>query len=184
MGRVMTMSDLISRESAINAVALEIASMFDVTTYDGHEIAEHALSSLPSAEAEQVTGKLKNPCDSLLTEDSEERKEQKSKLGLIRREDAIDAIDDAIDADSPQWAILRTKIGFLPSAEAVQGWIPCSERLPDVDVEVLATVDWSDVRIAWLMKGGAWETDEYILASDEILAWMPLPTPYKGGGEE
>jgi hypothetical protein len=31
-------------------------------------------------------------------------------------------------------------------------WISCSERLPDVDVEVLATVDWSDVRIAWLKK--------------------------------
>ena len=28
----------------------------------------------------QVTSKLKNPCDSALTEDSEERKEQKSKL--------------------------------------------------------------------------------------------------------
>ena len=36
---------------------------------------------------------------------------------LISRADAIDAIDDAIDADSPQWAILRTKIGFLPSVE-------------------------------------------------------------------
>lgn len=36
----------------------------------------------------QVTGKLNNPDDSLLTEDSEERKQQKSKLDLIRREDA------------------------------------------------------------------------------------------------
>lgn len=45
-------------------------------------------------------------------------------MTLIKREDAIDAIDDAIDVDSPQWAILRTKIGFLPSAEAVHGeWI-------------------------------------------------------------
>lgn len=31
-------------------------------------------------DAEQVAGKLNNPCDSLLTEDSEERKEHKSKL--------------------------------------------------------------------------------------------------------
>ena len=69
------------------------------------------------------------------------------------------------------------------SAEDVQEWIPCSERLPDVDVEVLATVDWSDVRIAWLMKGGTWETDEYILGNDEILAWMPLPKPYREDGE-
>lgn len=40
---------------------------------------------------------------------------------LISRADAIKAIDDAIDADSPQWAILRTKIGFLPSAELPKG---------------------------------------------------------------
>ena len=68
--------------------------------------------------------------------------------------------------------------------EAEQRWIPCSERLPDVDVEVLTTTDWSEVLIALLRKGGAWETDEYILESDEILAWMPLPTPYKGGDTE
>ena len=60
-------------------------------------------------------------------------------------------------------------------------WIPVSERLPDVDVEVLTTTDWSDVLIAWLGKGGAWETEELILDNDEILAWMPLPEPYKGG---
>lgn len=40
----------------------------------------------------QVTSKLKKPCDSLLTEDSEERKEQKSKLDLISRQDAIEAV--------------------------------------------------------------------------------------------
>ena len=68
--------------------------------------------------------------------------------------------------------------------EAEQRWIPCSERLPDVDVEVIATTDWSEVLIAWLKKGGAWETEEYILANDEILAWMPLPKPYKGGDSE
>lgn len=63
-------------------------------------------------------------------------------------------------------------------------WIPVSERLPDVDIEVLTTTDWSDILIAWLGKGGAWETEEHILDNDEILAWMPLPEPYKGGDDE
>lgn len=62
-------------------------------------------------------------------------------------------------------------------------WIPCSERLPDVGVEVITTTDWSDVLIAWLEKCGAWETEEYILDNDEILAWMPLPEPYREDGE-
>ena len=39
--------------------------------------------------SEQVTSKLKNPCDSLLTEDSEDSKEQKSKLDLISRQATI-----------------------------------------------------------------------------------------------
>lgn len=73
-----------------------------------------------------------------------------------------DAVDMAIEAQS---------------AEAE--WIPVSERLPDVDVEVLTTTDWPDVLIAWLNKDGAWETEELILANDEILAWMPLPEPYR-----
>ena len=71
-----------------------------------------------------------------------------------------------------------------PSAESVQGWISCSERLPDVGVEVLTTTDWSEVLIAWFRKGGSWETESYILENDEIIAWMPLPKPYKGGDIE
>lgn len=43
----------------------------------------------------QVTSKLKNPCDSLLTDDNDNSKEQKSKLDLISRADAIDAIQNA-----------------------------------------------------------------------------------------
>ena len=40
----------------------------------------------------QVTSKLKNPCDSLLTDDNDDSKEQKSKLDLISRADAIEAV--------------------------------------------------------------------------------------------
>lgn len=103
----------------------------------------------------------------------------------IYRQEAIDAVYEHEFSNWCDKDEVSTILNDLPSAERPQGeWIPCSERLPDVDVEVLATVDWSDVRIAWLMKGGAWETDEYILASDEILAWMPLPNPYKGGDKD
>ena len=109
----------------------------------------------------------------------------------IYRSEAIEAVrkeyEDAINigdnGDAIAYDVARI-LSALPSAEAVQGWIQCSERLPDVDVEVLTTTDWSEGLIAWLRKDGTWETDEYILANDEILAWMPLPTPYKGGDDE
>lgn len=84
--------------------------------------------------AEQVTGKLKKPCDSLLKSDSDERKEQKSKLesaeavqsertmtDLISRQDAIEA---CLAKAKRQHGVLYPEdidniIDSLPSAEAV-----------------------------------------------------------------
>ena len=131
------------------------------TCYHARE--HYAIDSVLSAEA-VPHGRLID-ADSLIS-DLEEWKENPN-----NDDSAVDLVNHFI-------GIIKT----TPSAEAVQ-WIPCSERLPDVDVEVLATVDWGDVRIAWLIKGGAWETDEYMLDHDEILAWMPLPKPYKGGDD-
>ena len=56
-----------------------------------------ALDMAIEALTEQVTSKLKNPCDSLLTEDSEDSKEQKSKLDLISRADLKDKWCDYLE---------------------------------------------------------------------------------------
>ena len=71
---------------------------------------------------EQVTGKLNNPEDSLLTADSEACKEQKSKLDLISRQAAIDALDKRFD-DVPMELTteilqLRRDLSKLPSAQS------------------------------------------------------------------
>lgn len=85
------MSDTISRQAALDAL--------EKSGYCYHfwiDI-ENIINSLPSAE--QATGKLNNPDDSLLTADSEACKEQKSKLDLISRQDAINAIPQtSVDA--------------------------------------------------------------------------------------
>ena len=113
--------DLISRQDVIELVK---KSYYDLS--DGeedmwamvHDV--ESLPSAPSAEAEQVTGKLKNPDDSLLTADSEACKEQKSKLDLIRRQDAIDAIARDIPfitfTEDPKRTAQRI-IGTVSSAE-------------------------------------------------------------------
>ena len=181
--------DLINRADAIEAV---FAVSRRVPTMAIR--AKYALESLPSAE--HVTGKLKNPCDSLLTEDNAECKEQKSKLDLISRQDAIDAVKQAIyNHDS---AIMR--ITSLPSAEAVQGeWIPVSDRLPEwhwdtidgdnvwIGERVLACVKEADewyesVGIATYGPYGWVEGDEAFYSCTEpipVIAWMPLPKPYE-----
>ena len=67
------------------------------------------------------------------------------------------------------------------SADAVQGeWIPCSERLPIPPTFCLVTTDGSygDVIDIALYMSDGWHK------ASEVIAWMPLPTPYKGGDTE
>lgn len=70
-------------------------------------------------------------------------------------------------------------------------WIPCSEMLPEENVLVLVSVK---------KKGGLpeWQTYHYVTDIDvwdtdaggwygnksKVVAWMPLPDPYKGGDSE
>lgn len=62
--------------------------------------------------------KLNNHCNSLLTDDSDDSKEQKSKLDLISRADAIGAVDSIKSTDNWQGAVIAL-LSALPSADAV-----------------------------------------------------------------
>jgi hypothetical protein len=59
-------------------------------------------------------------------------------------------------------------------------WIPVSERLPIPPTFCLVTTDGSHggvIDIALYMSDG-WHK------ASEVIAWMPLPEPYKGGEEK
>ncbi len=73
-------------------------------------------------------------------------------------------------------------------------WIPCSERLPKFGDDVLITLSMGhlckdEIAIAYLMYDNCnklfWM--DYIHSepykTDEVLAWMPLPEPYKSESE-
>lgn len=61
-----------------------------------------------------------------------------------------------------------------------QRWIPCSERLPDRGDEVLITTVAGILYIALRNNNGdGWQTENYYLFENEVLAWMPLPKPYE-----
>ena len=65
---------------------------------------------------------------------------------------------------------------------AKEKWIPCSERMPDRTGRYLVTN----------RKWGEWETTWNIYYADkeawlwdtEIVAWMPMPEPYKEGEQD
>lgn len=62
-------------------------------------------------------------------------------------------------------------------------WIPCEERLPEPDEEVLVYL-WGDVPYLARVNGeGQWETDHFYLDADDApKAWMPLPEPARWDG--
>ena len=59
-------------------------------------------------------------------------------------------------------------------------WIPTSEQLPDINVEVLATTSWGDVTIAWRTRDDDWliHEGEGNATDDDVVAWMKLPEPF------
>ena len=81
--------------------------------------------------------------------------------------------------------------------DALPRWIPCSERLPENDNEVLITVwdaedDYVEVYKGFY-QGHEWWTQwchgcskikDEPCGENIVIAWMSLPEPYKGGGAE
>lgn len=70
----------------------------------------------------------------------------------------------------------------LPSAQPEQRWIPCSERLPKIRQWVLCQCRAGIIDVLRLTDDGCWyRKSNEIYMSGFVLAWMPLPEPYRGG---
>ena len=118
-------------EKVTEAIDMAISALSAETATLNHEkVRIIDTDSVEKVQSEQVTSKLKNPCDSLLTDDSAECKEQKSKLDLISRADAIDAVRYLIydrqekGAKPFKWWFIKQKLNAIPSADRPSGeWI-------------------------------------------------------------
>ena len=186
------MSDLISRQD----VLMEARPEYLNPSQQGHEsynqgwndaISEYytVLKMLPSVETPIVSEKHQ------LSEETPTN----TPTDLISRQDALaEFIDDRDVFD------IMESIESLPSADRPTGWIPVSERLPDDDGRYLVTYpllrrDDLWVATAWYgtppmpnrpVKGKCFfvSDDEWgDVPYDDVVAWMPLPEPYKGGEE-
>lgn len=60
-------------------------------------------------------------------------------------------------------------------------WIPVTERLPDKDGLYLVSVKNDHER---RYSKTCWYSDKNWFARQDVVAWMPLPQPYKAESEE
>jgi len=110
---------------------------------------------------------------------------------LISRKEMIRAID-SLGEDYISYYKLLMLIGGLPSAEPEQRWTPVTEALPEDTEFVLLTIrrlDKSYNQTPFISVGYiSWNQSAWWCAHDgdcethnvEVLAWMPLPEPWRG----
>ena len=83
-------------------------------------------------------------------------------------------------------AIMANHVEADKCSEIPNGWIPCDERLPELDDEVLVTDDGGELRhcifCSWGETWCGFVTYEEGMRI-EATAWMPLPKVYKGEEE-
>ena len=160
------MDDLISRQAAIDELDKGAWGVeWDKT------LAKTMIESLPSAQQERII--YGNMSD-------EEFEKWLYGHGIcspnIRESIPCDAVPLLID----------NAISELPSARPEQRWIPCSERLPDKNGKYLCSIQ-SNFKRKKIMRISTtdfesginrWSPD-CMAFKDRVIAWMPLPEPYK-----
>ena len=80
--------------------------------------------------------------------------------------------------------IVNSLLDDLEQDEKENGWIPVSERLPEKNKDVITTVKYSGfmgmygrwLKTAFIDGYGEWNGE---CIGGEVIAWMPLPEPYK-----
>lgn len=108
-------------------------------------------------------------------------------MDLIKREDAISAF--AAECDGPYEACRQVAQDLFRGVPTQLRWIPCEEALPEEPFGCLVTVwDTDPVSmdefenilpyfVGW--DGEQWNDGEGIQCPFEVIAWMPIPEPYR-----
>ena len=137
----------------------------------------------------------------------------RAEIKKIAREEVKKAIEEQIEPkrEEPSYEAVKEYcrkrcLSIVDTAllgkymQPVQQWIPCGERLPEEDTEVLISYRYKEgegntdhvnidiTSYGTVCFGGReihtlkeWRQPfDYFHANYEVIAWMPLPEPYKG----
>ena len=118
-----------------------------------------------------------------LKETIKQQKYEDTKIdGLLTVADVIEAVISELDGTSLD--------GFknAPTVNAEPMWVPCSERLPEYDGGMYLVTDYCEqinrrrihISYCYVNREGFWSD---IPIGYKVIAWMPLPKPYREDGE-
>ena len=94
-------------------------------------------------------------------------------------------INDLFDYERGRVDEIENCILMISDAPTVDvpTWIPCSERLPNNDEEVIVSVEDDRADNTFKYTTTAWRYGDVWVSDNEricgIIAWMPLPKPYE-----
>lgn len=101
---------------------------------------------------------------------------------LISRKTALERAEACKFTDKNEKRKFMDWLNYCLDAAIEPQWIPCSERLPEEGGEYLVTAeDYTTEVIVLSYDADASDWSDYFdNMYDEVIAWMPLPEPYKG----
>jgi len=107
---------------------------------------------------------------------------------LISREETLTAFSDYV-AGGMSMDDFKALWDIVAKMSPANLWIPVSERLPEKSGRYLTTIlNEYDNRLRYIMacdyfSDGRWCPDDEC-ANNNVIAWMPLPEPYKAESEK
>ena len=128
----------------------------------------------------------KEQCE-IFPEDSEMREYLRETLKMLQAEPCEDCVSrQAVKEGSVMGMYHFLGIDELPSVTPKKdGWIPCSEKMPKQNEYIgnvckcyLVQDKYDDMYVARYAERG-WNPIDTLFFLDDVVAWMPLPEPYK-----
>ena len=97
---------------------------------------------------------------------------------------AFEKIIERMDKEIPVYTEKARQIVHEVAKEYNGGWIPCSEKLPELRQDVLVTVKYTGfmgMHGYWIKTGHMEAENDWWgdCAGGEVIAWKPLPEPFK-----
>ena len=123
-------------------------------------------------------------------------------LNIAIQQDGHDIYCNAITAEILKRCLTKQKedkwyrpTGVVPPAQSGSHWFPCSERLPN-DNDYRGCMECLDGAVWYFTENGTmglgyyykstkeWVTTDDLRTDGKVIAWIPLPEPYKVESEE